>query len=98
VLNNLATACRITKDVAQALDKVPYIKAVTGVVAQIIKIREVWKLILCLSSTLTHKHRKFRGTKSAATRSFQWSKNMHTPSSDVSQSSTLQKESMVWNL
>ena len=42
VLNNLATACRITKDVAEALDKVPYIKAVTGVVAQIIKIHEVW--------------------------------------------------------
>ncbi|KAH8832019.1 hypothetical protein DL96DRAFT_1812759 [Flagelloscypha sp. PMI_526] len=40
VLNNLATACRITKDVAEALNKVPYIKAVTGVVAQIIKIHE----------------------------------------------------------
>jgi hypothetical protein len=45
VLNNLATASRITKDVAEALNKVPYIKAVTGVLAQIIKIHEVWKPI-----------------------------------------------------
>jgi hypothetical protein len=45
VLNNLATASRITKDVSEALNKLPYVKAVTGVFAQIIKIHEVWKLI-----------------------------------------------------
>ncbi|KAH8822466.1 hypothetical protein DL96DRAFT_1714780 [Flagelloscypha sp. PMI_526] len=41
VLSNMATASRITRDAAEALDRIPYVKAITGVLAQILKIYEV---------------------------------------------------------
>lgn len=41
LVNNLATALRIGKDAAGVLDRFLYVKAVTGIVAQMIKVYEV---------------------------------------------------------